>query len=252
MNIPLRALGASPALLVFLDYDGTLVGLRSRPELARLSPRRRSLLESLGRSAVVAVVTGRSLAESRKLVGLPSLAYIGNHGLEIAYGNMTWVHPEAEKARPDLASLLRRVRSRTADLKGVIVEDKGFTAGIHYRLLDRKRLGGFRGIVREELERRRAALKATRGKKVIEIRPNVKWDKGCAVLEFMRWLGPVPDRRLIYIGDDRTDEDAFRALRDLGTTVRVGVPVRSAAEFRLRGVAQVWNLVRRLTALRSP
>ena len=95
MTIPVRDLGASQDLVVFLDYDGTLVGLRARPDLARLSHRRRVLLETLGRTAIVAVVTGRSLAEARRLVGLPSLAYIGNHGLEIAYGNATWVHPEA-------------------------------------------------------------------------------------------------------------------------------------------------------------
>ena len=251
MNIPVRALGASRELLVLLDYDGTLVGLRSRPELARLSSRRRRLLEELGRTAVLAFVTGRAVAEARRLVGLPSLAYIGNHGLEIAYGIRTWVHPEVKKARSDLASALNRIRSRAVGLKGVILEDKGVTAGVHYRLLAPSDVGLLKGIVQEEIELRGGALRATFGKKVIEIRPNVDWDKGRGVLEFMRWLGPSSGRRLIYIGDDRTDEDAFRALRGIGTTVLVGAAAESNAEFSVRGVNQVWSLLGELAALRS-
>lgn len=251
MTIPVRDLGASPDLVVFLDYDGTLVGLRNRPDLARLSRRRRALLEALGRTAIVAVVTGRSLAEARRLVGLPSIAYIGNHGLEIAYGNRTWVHPEAGERRRDLAAVLRRIRARTAGLAGVIVEDKGLTAGIHYRLLGRANAGRLTQVVHEEIERRGTALKETLGKKVVEIRPNVDWDKGRGVLEFLPWLGPCPDRAMIYIGDDRTDEDAFRALRRKATTVRVGAPAASKAEFRLPGVGQVWAVLRALAALRS-
>ena len=251
MSIPVRALGTSPALLVLLDYDGTLVGLKSRPELARLSSRRRSLLEALGRTAVIAVVTGRSLAESRKLVGIPTIAYIGNHGLEISYGRRTWVHPGAKERQKDLAAVLRTIRARTAGFAGMIVEDKGLTAGIHYRLLARRDVGRLERIVREEIERRGPALRTTRGRKVVEIRPAVEWDKGHATLEFLRWLGPAAGRRLIYIGDDRTDEDAFRALRRIGTTVLVGAAARSAAEFRLPGVNQVWSLLGELAVLRA-
>jgi trehalose-phosphatase len=108
-----------------------------------------------------------------------------------------------------------------------------------------------KGIVLEEIERRGGRLRATFGKKVIEIRPDLDWDKGRGVLEFMRWLGPAVDRRLIYIGDDRTDEDAFRALRGIGTTVLVGAAAWSAAEFRLPGVNQVWSLLGELTVSRS-
>jgi len=137
-------------------------------------------------------------------------------------------------------------------LMGVIIEDKGATAGIHYRLLEPSRVRRLKEIVQEEIERWGGALRATFGKKVIEIRPDVDWDKGRGVLEFMRWLSPAADRRLIYIGDDRTDEDAFRALRGIGTTVLVGAAAGSAAEFRLRGVGQVWALLKALKAWRYP
>ncbi len=251
MTIPERDLGAAPDLVILLDYDGTLVSLVSRPELALLSSRRRAFLEALGRTAVVAVVTGRSLAEARRLVGLSSFAYIGNHGLEISYKGRSWVHPVAKQRRGDLAAVLRRIRTRTADLAGVVVEDKRLTAGIHYRLLQRAHIGRLARIVHEEIERRGTGLKVTRGKKVFEIRPKVDWDKGRGTLEFLSWLGPALDRRLIYIGDDRTDEDAFRALRGIGTTVRVGGRARSLAEFRLPGVGRVWALLKTISALRS-
>lgn len=251
MTIPIRALGMASGLIVFLDYDGTLVGIRKRPGLALLSPRRRSLLEALRRTAAVVVVTGRSLAEARRLVGIPSLDRIGNHGFEIAHGGRTWVHPAADAHRAALRSALRRIRARTRDLDGVLVEDKGLTAGVHYRLLDHPRIGRLRAIVLEEIGRAEGSLKATFGKKVIEIRPDVDWDKGQGVLEYLRRLGPEPGRSLLYIGDDRTDEDAFRALKGRATTILVGRGRRSAAEFSVRGVSQVWSLLEELAALRS-
>lgn len=251
MNIPVRALGRSPGLIAFLDYDGTLVGLQNRPELARLSPRRRDLLKKLGRTAVVAVATGRSVAEARRLVGIPSLDCIGNHGFEIASGDRTWIHPAAAESRAALRSALRRIRARSAGLDGVLVEDKGLTAGVHYRLLDPARIGRLKSIVLEETGREEGSLKATFGKKVIEIRPNADWDKGRGVLEYMRWLGPEPGRRVLYIGDDKTDEDAFRALRGRAITVVVGRGEGSAAGFRLPGVNQVWALLGALAVSRS-
>ncbi|MHB8094483.1 MAG: trehalose-phosphatase [Candidatus Aminicenantales bacterium] len=251
MNIPIRALGRSPGLIAFLDYDGTLVGLRKRPELARLSPRRRGVLKELGRTAVVTAVTGRSVAEARRLIGIPSLDCIGNHGFEIAHGDRTWIHPGAAESRAVLRSALRRIRARSADLDGVLIEDKGLTAGVHYRLLDPAHVGWLRSVVLKETGRERGLLKATFGKKVIEIRPNADWDKGRGVLEYIRWLGPEPGRKALYIGDDRTDEDAFRALRGRGTTIVVGRAEGSAAEFSVRGVNQVWALLGELVALRS-
>ena len=251
MNIPVRALGRSPGLIAFLDYDGSLVGLRNRPELARLSHPRRDLLKKLGRTALVVVVTGRSVAEVRRLIGIPSLDCIGNHGFEIAHGDRSWVHPGAEECRAVLRSVLRRIRARSAGRDGVLVEDKGLTAGVHYRLLDPARVDWLMSVVLEEIGREAGSLRATFGKKVIEIRPNADWNKGRGVLEYIRWLGPEPGRRVVYIGDDRTDEDAFRALRGRGTTIVVGRAEGSAAEFSVRGVNQVWSLLRELAALRS-
>lgn len=103
-------------------------------------------------------------------------------------------------------------------------------------------------IVDEEVRRSRGALVLSRGKMVLEIRPDVDWDKGHAVLELMRRTGDAASRFPIYIGDDRTDEDAFRALGDRGLSIRVGTGRQTQARHRLRSVEEVWRF---LAALRS-
>lgn len=244
-------LGLVPAgrpIAVFLDYDGTLVGIRRRPELARLGPKRRAELGRLGRRARVAIVSGRPLAEVRRLVGVPGLAYVGNHGLEIRAKGRTWVHPAAARRAGAVARAVAAVRARTADLPGVLVEDKGLTASVHYRLAGERLRRPLGRIVAEEVRRSRGALALSRGKMVLEIRPNVDWDKGRGVLELMRRTGDGGSRFPIYIGDDRTDEDAFRALGDRGLSIRVGTGRRTLARYRLRSVEEVWRF---LTALRS-
>lgn len=230
-------------LAVFLDFDGTLVGIREKPELARLGPKRRAELGRLGRKVKVAIVSGRPLAEIRRLVGVPGLAYVGNHGLEIRASGRTWVHPAAARRAGSVARAAAAVKARTSGLAGVLVEDKGLTASVHFRLAEARLRRPLGRIVADEVRRSRGGLVLSRGKMVLEIRPNVAWDKGRGVLELMRGAGGAGRRFPIYIGDDRTDEDAFRALGDRGLTIRVGTGRRTAARHRLRSVEDVWKLL---------
>ena len=92
-------------------------------------------------------------------------------------------------------------------------------------------------------------LKLTEGKKVFEIRPNVNWDKGRAVAKLRQWLGLEKRPFVIYVGDDRTDEDAFRALKDQALTIHVGRSADTAARYRLKNVADVWRFLRTLQAV---
>ena len=227
-------------ILLFLDYDGTLVPIKKAPGLAVLRASRRRLLERLSQNAFICIVSGRSLADIQKLASIKNIAYIGNHGLEISYRGRQWIHPEAKRIRPVLKSVLERIRRKTGDRPGLLVEDKGLTGSIHYRRLAAPLSKELREIIEFEVRLRSRELKLTEGKKVFEIRPTVDWDKGKGVRELIRWLRTMQPVLRIYIGDDRTDEDAFRALGRGNITIIVGKRRDSHARSRLPDVNAVW------------
>jgi trehalose-phosphatase len=234
----------SSSVLLFLDYDGTLVGFQDVPRKAVLSPARRRFLRDLSRVHRVVIVSGRSLAEIRRLVGLPGIAYIGNHGLEMELGGRTWVHPLAVRLQPVLQAALERIARASRDIPGPLIEDKGLTASVHFRPLTPATARRVRRIVRREMRPDLRSLRLVAGNKVWEIRPRVRWDKGSAVSEMRRWLGPAGKGVPVYLGDDRTDEDAFRELRPDGVTFRVGRSGRTMALGRLPDVPAVWRFLR--------
>jgi len=234
---------------VFLDYDGTLVPIRQRPELASLRAERRAELARLGRKALVGIVSGRPLDELRRIVRVPGIAYIGNHGLEIRAKGRTWVHPGAIRQERAIGRAAAAIKAKISGFPGAFVEDKRFTVSVHFRQADARHYASLRSVIVEEVRRSRGGLVLSRGKKVLEIKPNIRWDKGKGVLELLRRAGASRPFFPIYIGDDRTDEDAFRSLRDRGLTIRVGSGRRTLARHRLRGVGDVWAFLAALRPL---
>lgn len=246
-----RNIARGTRILLFLDYDGTLVPIRKAPKLAVLRPSRRRLLERLSHTAFVCIVSGRSLVDIRKLISINDIAYIGNHGLEISYRGRRWTHPEAKKIRPVLRDVLERIGRKAGDWPGLLVEKKGLTGSIHYRRLAAPLPQKLRDITEHEVGLRSRELILTEGKKVFEIRPNIEWDKGRGVRELIRWLDVDEPALRIYIGDDQTDEDAFRALRRNGITILVGNKRDSHARSRLPDVQAVWKFLDALLPCRD-
>jgi trehalose 6-phosphate phosphatase len=212
-------------MLVALDFDGTLSPIVERPEDARLLPGLASSLEELARreDTAIAIVSGRGLADVRERVRLDGVYYAGNHGFEIQGPGLDRVHDAARSARPLLESCAQLLREALAGEPGVQVEDKVWTLSIHYRRAERE---GAAARVRTAVQAaaRQPGLRVTEGKKVLEVRPDVPWDKGRAtrfLLETLGGEGPLP---ALFIGDDRTDEDAFAVVRDLGGGIVVGDP----------------------------
>ena len=238
--------GRGERLFIFLDYDGTLVRIRRTPDVATLHPARRRLLERLAGKAFVCVVSGRSLSDIRRTVGIPGLSYAGNHGLEISLHDRLWVHPRARAIGPSLEKTVRRIEVGLSGFAGAFVERKGVTASVHYRLMARRLVPDLKAAVGKAVGAAGGRIVLTEGKKVIELRPRFAWDKGSAVREILRRQRPGPGAVTIYIGDDRTDEDAFEALRRRAVTIRVGMRGSTAARFRLTGVDAVWRLLRAL------
>jgi len=234
------------SLLLFLDYDGTLVSIQTDPEKVRMPPLRRRTLSKLARHFPTAVVSGRSLKDIQSQLGLPGIAYAGNHGLEVRQGRTLWLHPEAKKTVPALKKTLREAECRLKHIPGVRVDDKGLSASVHFRRARTDDVPEIRRILRELVPPSPGRLMLTRGKKVFEIRPALDWDKGQAVLCLLKRLDPGDAATPVYIGDDRTDEDAFRALSGRGITVRIGDNRPTAARYRLPDVDAVWRFLRAL------
>lgn len=215
-------------LALLLDFDGTLAPLSDQPELVRIPDRMRMLLERIAATAgtLIAVVSGRALSDIRQRVRIEGIVYVGNHGLEIEGPDWSWVLDQAARTRDAIGACCERLRRRLRGVPGAWVEDKGLTASVHYRLTPSPRIDEVRRAVAEEVSQLPAGtVSVQQGKKVLEIRPDVSWDKGAAV----RWVltrvfgeGWPSEAAVIYIGDDRTDEDVFLALADPAISVKVG------------------------------
>ncbi|MGH7361865.1 MAG: trehalose-phosphatase, partial [Candidatus Methylomirabilales bacterium] len=177
-----ESLGGNRGLILLSDFDGTLAPIVDRPEAARLPPRTRRILTRLARHsrARVGIVSGRSLADVRRLVGIPAAAYAGCHGLEISWRGFRFRHPRAEKLLPVIKRVTRDLRRQTSTLRGVLVEPKGLTVSLHYRLADPAIVPTLKDLF-AQVAREAPGLEILRGKKVLELRPRVGWGKGKAV-----------------------------------------------------------------------
>lgn len=241
------------ALLLGLDFDGTLAPIVPRPEDAAMPTEVRLLIESLVQRADtrVAFISGRGLHDLTGRVAIEGAFYAGNHGLEIEGPGVHRMHEQAAAARDDMAALAGRLRTALADIPDAAVEDKGVTLSVHYRQVTADdSAAAVRRLVRSCTDGMRG-LRVTDGKKVVEIRPDVDWHKGRA-LAFLRTtieqrFGPAP---AVFIGDDRTDEDAFRELGDGDWAIIVGdpPPPDTCARARLLDTDDVAGFLRALAA----
>jgi len=220
---------------LFLDVDGVLAPIVARPEDAAVPEETRAELRRLNaRYALVACISGRAGDDARRIVGVPELVYVGNHGLELD---------------PDAAKWTSRLHELLAGVAWPELEDKRLTAALHYR--DSADETAARRALDAVARRARAAGFITRyGRKVLEIVPPVAADKGTAVRALLAQYGL---RRALVAGDDTTDLDAFRAVGGLELSVRVAVAsdegpaeLRAVADVVVRDPKEFLSLLRRL------
>lgn len=227
-------LAAADGLLVGLDFDGTLAPIAGDPDAPTITPAARRAVErfvAAPSDATVAVISGRELSDLRSRVGLDGVVYAGNHGLELAREDRSQVHPAAKRRRSTLRHSLDRLQDRLADVPGWEIEDKGLTATVHVRHTPPERVDEVRSAVEASVREAGDGLFIASGKEVFEIRPEVDWDKGTTIDHLSE---ESPDGWLtMYLGDDVTDEDAFRALRPDGIPVLVGSREDTDATHRL-------------------
>jgi len=218
-----------PPSAVVTDIDGTISGIALTPAEAMVDPGAKAALGLLmERLATVAVVSGRSPQDGAAMVGIPELTYVGNHGLERIVRGTPWTHPVAAAAQPAIAAALEEIETAAraaADVPWLLVENKGVTGTVHYRLAPDPNAAAtlLEPLVRAAAERH--GLRPTLGRMIFEVRPALAVNKGTAIRELARDLGL---KGIVFFGDDVTDVDAFRALRELreageAATLRVGV-----------------------------
>lgn len=206
-------------LTLFLDYDGTLTPIVNNPDHAFLSDETRKAIQTLAMLFPTAIISGRGRAKVEEFVQLAELYYAGSHGMDIAAPKFSDVSLAFQPAA-QYESLIQEVTKRLKDvinhIQGSSIEDNKYCVSVHFRNCHQDSYEEILNLV-ENIIADEPDLHITRGRKVLEIRPRVNWDKGSALLHLLSMLG-IPESEVfcLYIGDDRTDEDAFRVLVDRG------------------------------------
>jgi trehalose 6-phosphate phosphatase len=214
VDLCLDVLSAKPSALA-TDIDGTISAIAETPLQATVEPAARAALQLLSeRLDLVAVITGRAAEEAQQMLDLPDVLYIGNHGLERRWRGETREHSAAvenTRAVLDALAFIEREIVSLGSADGVLLENKRLTASVHYRLAPTRELIGpeLSSIVGAAASLH--GLKMTEGRYVFELRPPIAINKGTALFDL------VEDNSLkgiVFLGDDVTDVDAFRVVRE--------------------------------------
>ena len=252
----LKTWGQDPGTAAILtDIDGVLAPIVPTPDMSEVPEELRELLRSLsGKYRVVAGISGRSVDDALRLVGLKEIVYYGNHGFEILRDQEVEIIPEAAPYKQKVEELERKAREELGPL-GAFVEEKGITVSVHYRNVSPETGERCKEFVKSEGDR--LGLKITVGRGVVEARPPVRADKGTAARKLVEEYEP---QKALFIGDDTTDLDAFRELEKLredgvlSETLRIGVKsdegppeIVSEADLVIEGVQGVEKVLRALS-----
>lgn len=233
-------------LAVFIDYDGTLTPIVSRPEEAWLSESMRQTLRTLAARLPVAILTGRDLDDVRGRVHVDGIVYAGSHGFDIAGAG--GLRRELGAAfLPVLDTAEAELREALDDIAGAQLERKHFSVAAHYRNVNESDASGIEQAV-DAVARKHRELRKINGKKVYELLPDIDWNKGRAVLWLLETLELEGGEAFpIFIGDDRTDEDAFSALKERGAGILVSEqPQVTAANYWLGNPEDVERFLQEL------
>jgi len=216
-------------VLLFLDYDGTLAPIVNDPERAFMSEEMRAAVRALAGLVPTSIISGRALDRLHQFVQLENVCYAGSHGLDIRGARAgpqrlrELIGEDGVRFQPALEFLGTmdavhgELQAGVGGIEGAGVEHNRFCVSVHYRNVARERWGEVEAVVVETVGRH-PRLRMNRGKKVLEVKPVLQWDKGSAVAFLVKSMGLQAPGEIfpIYIGDDTTDEDAFRQIGEWG------------------------------------
>jgi trehalose 6-phosphate phosphatase len=243
-------------LAVFLDYDGTLAPIVDTPDKAFMQKEMRAAVIELSRHCTVGIISGRDRKDVQRMANIDSIIYAGSHGFDISGPDGFQLENEAgTKLLPILDQAEKELFDQLEKIKEVLVERKRFAIAIHYRLVASEKVDQVEEVV-DKVAAAHPELRKAYGKKIFELQPDIDWHKGKALLTLLSELKMDSDDVLpFYIGDDVTDEDAFKALRGLG----IGIVVRNtdyetAAVYSLKSPDEVLEFLLKMipACRRSP
>lgn len=238
-------------ITVFLDYDGTLTPIVDTPDKAILADAMRKTVIRLSEHCTVGIISGRDLEDVKDKVKIDSIVYAGSHGFDIAGPSGLEVDNQVgAEFLPSLDNAEKMLTEKLDTIKGVAIERKKFAIAVHYRLAAPDRADSIEAVV-DEVAARYENLRKARGKKIFELQPKMDWHKGKALFSLLETLGLDRNDVLpIYLGDDVTDEDAFRSLRGRGIGIVVwDEPYPTAASYCLDNPDQVGQFLNALIPL---
>lgn len=270
----MMAIAKGKRIVVFLDYDGTLSPIVEDPNRAFMSDEMRAAVREVARYFPTAIISGRSRDKVKEFVRLTSVYYAGSHGMDI----MSPVRPltasdaknhtsqfdeqgeegiffqPAKEFLPLIQEIIVVLEEKTKNIPGVMIENNKFCISVHFRRVQEEDFGSLEAQVKSILKEY-PRFHLTRGRKVMEIRPSIKWDKGNAVQYLLETLGFGNSKDVVplYIGDDRTDEDAFKVLRAKERAFPIivsSIPKETKANYSLRDPSAVRCFLMRLARWR--
>lgn len=256
-------------IVVFLDYDGTLSPIVEDPEKAFMSPEMRATVKDVASFFPTAVISGRSRPKVYEFVQLAELYYAGSHGMDIMgpaknadgfrvkgtkcrdkKGNDVVLFQPASEYLPLINKVTTALLESTKVIKGAKVENNKFCVSVHFRRVKEELWEPLAERVGNVLKDY-PTLSLTHGRKVLEVRPSIAWDKGRAVDFLLKSLGykNTEDVIPLYFGDDKTDEDAFKMVNETkyGCSILVSsVAKPTVAKLSLEDPSEVMEFLRRL------
>ena len=237
---------------LFLDYDGTLVPISKTPDLAVLPVKTRRHLEHLSECAdcKIAIVSGRAVADLKRLVKIKDLVFIGNHGWEIRETATPVKMKQTKEQKYSMWKVCKALQEKLSIINGILVEDKGYSITVHYRNASSTDEKPVKKIINEIVKDyvQRKTLKLREGKKILEILPATEWHKGSAAKSVYSYeAGQLNSFIPVCVGDDKTDEDLFKEFKGIGITVKVGENEDSSAEFFLKDHLEVQKFLEVIT-----
>ncbi|KAM5557559.1 putative trehalose-phosphate phosphatase D [Rosa sericea] len=264
-------------IVVFLDYDGTLSPIVDDPDRAFMSNEMRAAVREVAKYFPTAVISGRSRDKVKGFVQLSNVYYAGSHGMDImvppkplkpcdAKNHVTatasaldkegdMLFQPAKRFLPAIQEISIVLEEIARKIEGARVEDNRFCISVHYRKVREEDYGILEEKVKSVIENY-PDFHLTRGKKVLEIRPSIEWNKGHALEYLLDTLGfsNSGDVLPLYIGDDRTDEDAFKVIEARGQGFPIivsSIPKDTKAAFSLHDPSEVLTFLLRLARWRK-